>query len=102
MMADPGQQEDLDIEQETELEPPWRVYIINDDITTFEFVIRILQQIFNKDLMSAEQIAYVTHVKGSSYVGTYPKTDAEKRVAKAKFAAQMEGFPLRFHLEPEE
>lgn len=101
--ASPEIDEDVDIEvaEETELEPPWRVFIINDNVTTFEFVIRILQQVFEKDTMTAEQIAWVTHTKGSSYVGTYPKPDAETRVGKAKFAAQMEGFPLRFHMEPE-
>ena len=92
---------DIDVEQEAELEPPWRVFIINDDVTTFDFVIRILQSVFEKDTMTAEQIAWVTHTKGSCYVGTYPKPDAESRVGKAKFAAQLEGFPLRFHLEPE-
>ncbi len=101
-LAEPEIEEEVDTEKETELEPPWRVFIINDDITTFEFVIRILQQIFDKDLMTAEQIAWITHTRGACYVGTYPKTDAENRVGKAKFAAQMEGFPLRFHLEPED
>lgn len=99
--AEPDLEEDVDVEEKTELEPPWRVFIINDNVTTFEFVIRILQQVFEKDSMTAEQIAWITHTKGSAYVGTYPKPDAERRVGKAKFAAQMEGFPLRFHMEPE-
>lgn len=101
-IAEPEIEEELDVEQETELEPPWKVFIINDDVTTFEFVIRILQQVFDKDLMTAELIAWVTHTKGACYVGSYPKPDAERRVAKAKFAAQMEGFPLRFHIEPDD
>ncbi|MDJ0753461.1 MAG: ATP-dependent Clp protease adaptor ClpS [Ardenticatenaceae bacterium] len=103
-IATPDIEEDVDadVEQEAELEPPWRVFIINDDVTTFEFVIRILQSVFEKDLMTAEQIAWVTHTKGSCYVGTYPRSGAETRVSKAKFAAQLEGFPLRFHMEPEE
>ena len=88
--------------QDTELEPPYKVIIHNDDVTTFDFVIRILQGIFGMNSMTAEQIAYQTHTKGSAYVGTYPKSEAETKVNKAHFAAQLEGFPLRLTIEPEE
>lgn len=92
---------DEDLEQETQLEPPYKVIIHNDDITTFEFVIRILQTIFELNIMVAEQIAWQTHTKGGAYVATYPRPEAERRVAKAHFAAQLENFPLRFTIEPE-
>ena len=88
--------------QDVELEPPYKVIIHNDDVTTFEFVIRILQTIFGHNVMVAEQIANQTHIKGSAYVGTYPKSEAETKVNKTHFAAQLEGFPLRLTIEPEE
>ena len=90
-----------DTDQETDLEGMWRVLIHNDPITTFEFVIRILQTIFGRNSMQAEQIAMRTHVHGIGYVGSYGKSDAEKRVAKARFAAQIEGFPLQITTEAE-
>ena len=95
-------EEEKDLDEETQLEPPYRVIIHNDNITTFAFVIDILQKLFEKSGMEAEQIAMRTHVSGAAYVGTYPKSDAEARVGKAHFAAGLEGYPLRFTIEPEE
>ncbi len=93
--------EEKDLVTEATLEPPYKVLIHNDPITTFEFVIRILQTIFGRNSMQAEQIAMQTHVHGIGYVGSYGKSDAEKRVAKARFAAQIEGFPLQITTEAE-
>lgn len=97
---------ELDEELQTDLvdsgDDMWRVIIHNDDVTTFEFVIRILQAIFNVNIMTAEQIAWRTHTAGFAYVATYPKAEAQKRVDRAHFAAQLEGFPLRLTIEPEE
>ena len=93
--------EDKDLLTEVDLEPPYKVLIHNDPITTFEFVIRVLQTIFGRNIMQAEQIAMNTHTKGIGYVGSYGKSDAEKRVGKAKFAASLEGFPLQITMEAE-
>lgn len=101
-VANPDVEEDLDVDVDSTLEGMWRVIIHNDNVTTFEFVIRILQTIFGHNVMTAEQIAWRTHTSGIAYVGTYPKSDAEQRVHKAHFAAQLEGFPLRLTIEPEE
>lgn len=90
------------LDEETVLEPPYRVIIHNDNITTFEFVIGILQKLFEKNVMEAEQIAMKTHVTGAAYVGTWPKNQAEEKVGKAHFAAGLEGYPLRFTIEPTE
>ena len=100
-LASPNIEEDLEQEEEVQLEPPYKVIIHNDDVTTFEFVIRMLQGVFGLNVMQAEQIAMHTHIKGSAYVGTYPKAEAERKVNKAHFAAQLEGFPLRLTAEPE-
>ena len=101
-IANPDVEEDLDVDVDTTHESMWRVLIHNDNITTFEFVIRILQTIFGRNIMAAEQIAWRTHTRGIAYVGSYPKSHAESRVHKAHFAAQLEGFPLRLTIEPEE
>jgi ATP-dependent Clp protease adaptor protein ClpS len=90
-----------DTEQEEELEPNYKVFIHNDDVTPYEFVIAILQKIFELLPMEAEHITFVAHTSGIAYVATYPKTEAQKRVGKAHFAAGLEGFPLHFSIEPE-
>jgi ATP-dependent Clp protease adaptor protein ClpS len=106
-MADSDVLHDTDIEQEvgTEaeaaIEPPYRIFVHNDDVTPFDFVIIALQRFFDLTLLAAEQVTYIAHVSGLAYVATLPKSEAEKRVGRAHFAASLEGYPLTFTIEPE-
>jgi ATP-dependent Clp protease adaptor protein ClpS len=95
---------DIEIEKDAMvwLEPPWRVLIHNDDVTTFEFVERILQTIFKLSREIAEHIAWVTHIHGIALVCVRPRSEAEKLVGQAIFAARLEGFPLMLSCEPDE
>lgn len=93
---------DIAVDEDTALEPPYRVIIHNDNITTFVFVIKVLTTIFQKNVMEADQIANRTHRHGIAIVGTYPKSVAETRINKVHFAAQLEGYPLRLTKEPAE
>jgi ATP-dependent Clp protease adaptor protein ClpS len=86
---------------ETELEPLYRVLIHNDEVTPMDFVIYILERIFFVSGAGAVNIMFTAHYTGVAYVQTLPKTEAESRVGKAHFAAGLEGYPLRFTLEPE-
>lgn len=89
-----------DTELEEALEPLYRVIIHNDDVTPFDFVIGILQKIFELTPPDAELVTVVAHTTGLAYVTTLPKTEAQKRVGKAHFAASLEGYPLHFTIEP--
>ncbi len=86
---------------ETTQEDMVRVVIHNDDVTPYEFVIVILQRVFQLTPLAAEHVTFVAHTHGAAHVGTYPLSEAQKRVGKAQFAAALEGFPLRFTIEPE-
>ena len=88
-------------EEETELEPLYRVIIHNDDVTPMDFVVHVLKTIFYLSNPKAAEIMLTAHVYGTAYVQTLPKTEAEKRINKAHFAAGLEGYPLRFSMEPE-
>ena len=88
-------------EEETELEPLFRVIIHNDDVTPMDFVVHILKTIFYLSNPKAAEIMMTAHVYGTAYVQTLPKTEAEKRISKAHFAAGLEGYPLHLSLEPE-
>ena len=88
-------------EQQTQLEPPWKVFIHNDDVTPMDFVVQILLTIFMLDMDTAVDVMLIAHTAGVAYVATLPKTEAEKRVGKAHFAAALEGYPLLFTIEPE-
>jgi len=88
-------------ETEAELEPLYRVIIHNDDITPMDFVVRVLTSIFFLLQPDAMEVMLTAHFKGAAYVQTLPKTEAQKRINKAHFAAGLEGYPLHFSMEPE-
>jgi ATP-dependent Clp protease adaptor protein ClpS len=88
-------------ETKTELEPLYRVIIHNDDVTPMDFVVRVLTSIFILSQPAAMETMLIAHYKGAAYVQTLPKTEAQKRINKAHFAAGLEGYPLRFSMEPE-
>lgn len=88
-------------ETNTELEPLYTVTIYNDDITPMDFVVEVLKQIFFLGNDRAAEIMLMAHVKGSAYVQTLPKPEAEKRVRHAHQAAGMQGYPLKFTIERE-
>lgn len=91
-----------DIDIRTEGEEPWLVLIHNDDVTTFEFVIAILQRIFRLSKEIAEHIAWQTHTQDVAPVCVRPKSEAERLVGQAHAAARANGFPLTFTIEPKE
>ncbi len=86
---------------ETDEEPPYRVIIHNDDVTPMDFVVHALRTIFLLPEPDAAAVMLTAHVRGEAYVQTLPRREAEKRIAKAHFAASLEGYPLRFSMEPE-
>lgn len=85
----------------TELEPLYRVTIYNDDVTTMDFVVHVLKNIFYLANEKAAEVMLTAHVYGSAFVQALPRIEAEKRVQKAHYEAGMEGFPLHFSVEKE-
>jgi ATP-dependent Clp protease adaptor protein ClpS len=88
-------------EQETELEPLYRVLIHNDHITPMDFVVQILKSVFYLANDRALEIMMTAHISGTAYVQTLPKTEADKRITKAHTEANWAGYPLQFSMEPE-
>jgi ATP-dependent Clp protease adaptor protein ClpS len=88
-------------QQETAYEPLFRVIIHNDDVTPMDFVVHVLRNIFMLLLPDAVEIMYTAHYRGEAVVQILPKSEAEKRINKAHFAAGLEGYPLHFSMEPE-
>ena len=75
------------------------VIILNDDFTTFEFVIEVMMVVFGKTQQQAEEIAETTHVRQKATVGSYSLDIARSKVAKATRMAREEGFPLKFEIQ---
>lgn len=94
-------EQDLTLETAATLEPRYKVFIHNDDVTPYDFVVVALQKFFDRSALEAEHVTFVAHHSGIAYVATYPKTEAQTRVGKAHFAASLEGYPLTFSIEPE-
>lgn len=88
-------------EEQTELEPLYRVTIHNDNVTPMDFVVHILKTCFYLSNRKAADIMLTAHVYGSAYVQTLAKTEAERRVNKAQAEASNAGYPLHFSMEPE-
>ena len=79
----------------------YRVIIHNDEITPMDFVIDILMSIFMLPTANAAHVMYTAHLNGNAYVQTLPKSEAQRRINKAHFAARFKGYPLQFTIEPE-
>lgn len=88
-------------EEETELEPLYRVIIHNDHVTPMDFVVHVLKTFFYLSNPKAAEIMITAHFSGMAYVQSLPKSEAEKRINKAHFAAGLEGYPLHFSMESE-
>ena len=84
------------------LKPPvmWNVIFLNDDFTTFEFVIACLMEVFNKSEEQASMIATDIHEKGKGVVGQYTQDIAlTKKEDAMGFAIKYE-HPLQVLVEP--
>ena len=79
----------------------WRVILHNDDYTTQEFVVWILETVFRKPEPEAVRIMLDVHRKGKGVAGVYPFDIADTKVAQAKALAEVQEFPLLCTLEPE-
>ncbi|MBE6318709.1 MAG: ATP-dependent Clp protease adaptor ClpS [Bacteroidales bacterium] len=75
--------------------PVYDVIIHNDDYTTMDFVVMILETIFNKNRDEAMQLMLHVHENGEAVVGTYIYDVAQSKADKATSMARAEGFPLQ-------
>jgi len=75
------------------------VVFLNDDITTTDFVVRVLKQIFNKTQEQAEAIMQKIHNDGQGIVGSYTHEVAEQKGIEATLLARQENFPLQIKVK---
>jgi ATP-dependent Clp protease adaptor protein ClpS len=88
---------------EEKLERPrmWRVLLHNDDYTTQEFVVWVLETVFRKPRAEAFTIMMSVHRSGLGVAGVYTHDVAETKLKAAQQMAEEQEFPLLVTMEPE-
>ncbi len=76
------------------------VVLLNDDYTTMDFVVDVLETVFLKRPAEAHRIMMLVHVQGRGICGVYPLEIAETKVDQVRTLAAQHGFPLQATLEP--
>ncbi len=71
------------------------VYLLNDDVTTMEFVIDILMDIFSFSYDDAQTIMFKVHTQGKGLCGTFSVDIAKTKVVLVLARAREAGYPLQ-------
>lgn len=86
-------------EEQVEEPPMFRVLLHNDDYTTMEFVVAVLEAVFSLPQDQAIQVMLNVHITGVGIAGTYPYEIAEMKVTKTTAMAREQEFPLLVTIE---
>ena len=104
-MADPERKTGGEVKEKTRPKtkrpPVFKVILHNDDYTTMEFVVQVLEAVFQKSPAEAFRVMMQVHVEGKGLCGHYPWEIAETKVSTVHELAQSQGFPLRASIEEE-
>ena len=91
------------IESETRLEKPplFKVILHNDDFTTMEFVVFILQTVFMRSDAEAFTVMFKVHNEGAGVAGIYTYEVAQMKAEKAMNLSKANEYPLLCTVEEE-
>lgn len=91
------------VEKKTKLEKPklFKVILHNDDFTTMEFVVFVLQYVFSLSEAEAFTIMLQVHNDGIGIAGIYPYEIATMKSEKAMNIAKAREYPLLCRVEEE-
>ena len=94
---------DVLTESETKLEKPklFKVVLHNDDFTTMEFVVFVLQTVFKRSDAEAFSIMFKVHNEGIGVAGIYTYEIAQMKAEKATNLARAHEYPLLCTVEEE-
>ncbi len=79
--------------------PLYRVVLLNDDYTPMEFVVDVLQSVFNMERNQATRVMLEVHTKGKGICGVFTYEIAETKVAQVTGIAQQQQHPLLCTME---
>ena len=87
--------------EKTRLAPRWKVILLNDDKTTFEFVIDLLRSLFHNPRDEAVRLTREIHETGSALITRTSREQAELYVEQVRSLARPRGYPLTATIEPD-
>jgi len=92
------------IKPREDVEPPkmFKVIYLNDEVTTMEFVIQTLLDVFNYEFEDAAKAVNVIHEQGAAVIAVLPFELAEHKGVEVTVLARANGFPLQVKVEPED
>lgn len=98
--SDQGDVETVSRKKTRSIHPPqFKVLLLNDDFTTMDFVVAVLEEVFQKSPAEAVAIMLQIHKQGRAVAGIYAKQIAEAKIEMVHQRAQAQGHPLRSVLE---
>ena len=77
----------------------FKVLLLNDDYTTMDFVVHVLERFFNKDHETAHRIMMHVHQHGIGECGVYTYEVAETKVTQVMDFARKHHHPLQCVME---
>lgn len=94
---------DLELDNIIKIKYPnkYKVYILNDDYTSMDFVVDILMTVFHKSYEEAENVMLEVHKKEKGLCGVYTYEIAETKIMQVIKKAKDSGFPLKATMEEE-
>jgi ATP-dependent Clp protease adaptor protein ClpS len=90
-----------DVRERVEHPRMWKVLLHNDDYTTQEFVVWVLETIFNMPPADAYAVMMHVHQAGVGVAGLFTRDVAESKVKATQILAEQHEYPLRLSMEPE-
>ena len=104
-MADPKVQDriqsDPQVEERVDHPRLWKVLLHNDDYTTQEFVVWVLESIFHRSHGDAFAIMMHVHQSGVGVAGLFTRDVAETKVRATQQLAEQHEYPLLVTIEPD-
>ena len=99
---DLGEEHDTITQDKIETVEPsmYRVILLNDDYTTMEFVVLVLENVFHMPPPKAQEVMFSVHTSGRGIAGVYTKEIAETKIAITHQLARHNEFPLKCIMEP--
>ena len=93
--------EEIDLKEKIKFPKKFKVILLNDDVTSMDFVVDILTQIFHHSAQNAIALMLKVHNEGSAVCGIYTKEVALSKQNEVRKAAINAGYPLKVDIEEE-